>query len=227
MRLSVVIPVYNERSTLQPILEKVDAVEVEKEVIIVDDCSTDGTRDLLEGMERDGRVVVFHERNRGKGAALRTGFARARGDFIIIQDADLEYDPNDYLRLLAAASERDADVVYGSRFQGRRPPMAFKNWVGNRVLTELTNVLYGSRLTDMETCYKLVRRDVVQGFRIESNRFNVEPELTAKLLMNGTSIVEVPISYVGRTRSEGKKISWLDFVSAVWTLTRLRLGGAR
>tara|TARA_B100001123_G_scaffold446424_3_gene600885 strand:- start:1593 stop:2285 length:693 start_codon:yes stop_codon:yes gene_type:complete len=224
MRLSVVIPVYNELATIERLLTKVDSVNIEKELIIVDDNSSDGSKEFLARMTQSGRVVVFHDTNQGKGAALRTGFSRARGDYVIIQDADLEYDPNDYSLLLAEAEQRNAAVVYGTRFSGgKRPEMAFKNWVGNRVLTGLTNVLYGAKLTDMETCYKLIRRDVVQSIDIQSNRFNVEPELTAKLLMKGLTIYEVPASYVGRTSAEGKKISWLDFISAVWTLVSLRI----
>jgi len=224
MRLSVVIPVYNEFATIERLLTKVDSVNVEKELIIVDDNSSDGSKEILARMTQPDRVVVFHDTNRGKGAALRTGFSHARGDYVIIQDADLEYDPNDYLLLLAEAEQRDAAVVYGTRFcGGKRPEMAFKNWVGNRLLTGLTNLLFGAKLTDMETCYKLIRRDVVQSIDIKSNRFNVEPELTAKLLMKGLRIYEVPASYVGRTSAEGKKISWLDFVSAIWTLVSLRI----
>ena len=223
MRLTVVIPVFNEAATLEELLARVEAVDIDKEVIIVDDFSTDGTRELLTSMNTSDRVIVFHESNAGKGAALRTGFGRATGDYVVVQAADLEYDPRDYLRLVAEARQHDADVVYGTRFAGPRPQMAFKNWAGNRVLTWLTNRLYGSALSDMETCYKLIRRDVLTNLTIESNRFNVEPELTAKLLMGGTRIREVPISYVGRTHSEGKKISWLDFFSAVWTLLRLRV----
>ena len=222
MHVSVVIPVFNEAATLEAVLAKVDAVDIEKEIIIVDDCSTDGTRDLLSSMNQANRIIVFHESNAGKGAALRTGFSRAIGDYVIVQDADLEYDPGDYSSLMAEARRRNAEAVYGSRFHGPRPQMAFKNWVGNRLLTWLTNQLYGATLTDMETCYKLIRRDVLAALKIESDRFNVEPELTAKLLMRGTRIFEVPVSYVGRTHSEGKKISWFDFISAVWTLVRLR-----
>jgi glycosyltransferase involved in cell wall biosynthesis len=222
MRLSVLIPVFNESVTIQELLARVDAVDIDKELIIVDDCSTDGTRDLLKSMKEPNRTVVFHDRNRGKGAALRTGFAHATGDYVIIQDADLEYEPEDYIRLLDVAVRQDAPVVYGSRFKGARPAMAFKHLAGNRALTLLTNVLYGATLTDMETCYKLIRRDVVADLRIESDRFNVEPELTAKILKRGTAILEVPIAYAARTRLEGKKISWMDAVSAVWTLVRLR-----
>jgi len=223
MRLSVVIPVFNELATLEQLLDRVEAVDIEKEVIIVDDYSTDGTRDLLESMNHPDHVVVLHDRNQGKGAALRAGFARATGEYVIIQDADLEYSPEDYVALMAEAARRDADVVYGSRFSGPTPPMAFKNLVGNRLLTGLTNALYGSQLTDMETCYKLIRRNVLMTLSLEADRFNVEPELTAKLLTRGLPIFEAPISYVGRTRAEGKKISWVDFVSAVWTLVRLRV----
>ncbi len=223
MRLSVVIPVFNELATLEQLLDKIDAVDIDKEVIIVDDYSTDGTRALLETMRQPNRLVVLHDRNQGKGAALRTGFTRATGEYVIVQDADLEYDPADYATLIAEADQHGADVVYGSRFTGPRPQMAFQNWLGNRVLTGLTNLLFGSQLTDMETCYKLIRRRVVMALSLESNRFNVEPELTAKLLTRGLTIFEVPVSYVGRTRSQGKKISWVDFVSAVWTLVRLRV----
>ena len=223
VRVSVVIPVFNELPTLEALLEKVDATAIDKEVIIVDDCSTDGTRELLSSMEPSDRIVVFHDQNQGKGAALRTGFGRATGHYVIVQDADLEYDPGDYVGLLAEARRQDAAVVYGTRFGGPRPTMAVQNLVGNKVLTWFTNLLYGSQLTDMETCYKLIRRDVLADVKIESNRFNVEPELTAKILLRGTRIVEHPVSYVSRTRSEGKKISWRDFVSAVWTLTRLRV----
>ena len=223
MRLSVVIPVYNELATIERLLAKVASVDVEKELVIIDDNSSDGTREVLLRMTQSDLIVIFHDTNQGKGAALRTGFNHARGDYVIVQDADLEYDPNDYLLLLDEADRRDAAVVYGTRFSGKRPEMAFKNWVGNKVLTGLTNLLFDGDLTDMETCYKLIRRDVIQSIDIQSNRFNVEPELTAKLLMKGLKIYEVPASYVGRTRDEGKKISWLDFISAVWTLVSLRV----
>lgn len=223
MRLTVVIPVFNEAATLEELLARVEAVDIDKEVIIVDDFSTDGTRELLKSINKPDHIIVFHESNAGKGAALRTGFKRATGDYVIVQDADLEYDPRDYVRLVAEAIHHDADVVYGTRFAGPRPQMALKNRAGNWVLTWLTNRLYGATLSDMETCYKLIRHDVLANVTIESNRFNVEPELTAKLLTGGSRIREIPISYVGRTHSEGKKISWLDFFSAVWTLVRLRV----
>ena len=168
MRSTVVIPVFNEIATLEELLARVEAVDIDKEVIIVDDCSTDGTRELLTSMSQSNHLIVLHDSNAGKGAALRTGFRRARGDYVIVQDADLEYDPHDYVHLVAEARPHDADVVYGTRFAGARPQMAFKNWLGNRVLTWLTNRLYGSTLSDMETCYKVIRRDVLADLTIES-----------------------------------------------------------
>ena len=225
MRLSIIIPVHNERATIRQILERLDKVDLNKEVVIVDDYSTDGTRDVLAELDRKGRTVVFHEWNQGKGAALRTGLRYVTGDCVIVQDADLEYDPNDYHKLVSALEERRADVVYGSRFAGEQPSMALRHRVGNRLLTGLTNLLYGSALTDMETCYKLLRREAFAGIELTSDRFNVEPELTAKLLKKGITIHEVPISYAGRSFAEGKKISWADFVSAVWTLVKCRVAG--
>lgn len=222
MRLSVVIPVFNERSTILRILDRVAAVDVDKEVIVVDDCSTDGTRDLLRERSERGFRLMLHDVNQGKGAALRTGFAVATGDFVIVQDADLEYDPADYVKLLALAESRSAVAVYGSRLASDRPAMALRHFVGNRLLTGLTNLLYRSRLTDMETCYKLLKRSLFDELDLVSDRFNVEPEITAKILKRGITIHEVPISYSGRSFAEGKKISWVDFVSAVWTLTKLR-----
>jgi len=224
MRLSVIVPIYNERATLAEVLQRIDAVPLDLEVLIVDDCSSDGTTRLLETLAAPNRVLLYHKRNQGKGAAIRTGIARATGDYVVIQDADLEYDPRDYLKLLAPVREQDAVAVYGSRLQAGRPEMFLRHWLANRFLTALTNVLYGARLTDMETCYKLIRTDVIKSIDIESNRFNVEPELTAKLLMRRIRIHEVPISYSGRKLSEGKKIGWTDFVSAVWTLLRQRVG---
>ena len=221
-KLSVVIPVYNEKKSLLEILQRVQAVPIEKEIILVDDFSTDGTRDLLQNLEKQKFKVLYHERNRGKGAALRTGFQHATGDFVIVQDADLEYDPNDYPKLLQPILDGRADVVYGSRFSGDRRNMTSLHTLGNVLLTGITNVFYRTSITDMETCYKLFRRETIQGIRIECDRFNFEPEVTAKLLKRRLRIVEVPISYSARSFSEGKKITWRDGFSAVWTLIKYR-----
>lgn len=221
-KLSVVIPVYNEKESLLEIIRRVQAVPIEKEIILVDDFSTDGTRDVLRDLERREFKVLYHEKNQGKGAALRTGFHRATGDFVIVQDADLEYDPNDYAKLLQPILDGRADVVYGSRFSGQRKNMTSLHTLGNLFLTGVTNLFYRTSITDMETCYKLFRRETIQGIRIECNRFNFEPEVTAKLLKRGLRIVEVPISYSGRSASEGKKITWKDGFSAVWTLIKYR-----
>jgi glycosyltransferase involved in cell wall biosynthesis len=222
VKLSVIIPVYNERSTLLEIFNKVKSVSLEKEIILVDDYSTDGTRGLLQQLEKDGARVLYHERNMGKGAALRTGFQHATGDFVIVQDADLEYDPGEYPKLIQPLLEGRADVVFGSRFRGKRHNMTSLHNLGTQFLTLMTNILYQTSITDMETCYKLFPRDIIQSIRIVSNRFNFEPEITAKLLKRRLRIVEVPISYAGRSFEQGKKITWRDGFSAIWTLVRFR-----
>ncbi len=225
MRLSIIVPVYNEQGTIATALARVLAVDLEKEIIVVDDGSTDGTAEWLDewgGGQPDWVTIRRHPINQGKGAAVRTGLAKATGDFVIIQDGDLEYDPRDYTRLLAPLVEGRTRVVYGSRFLEHNPRMFFAQRAGNVLLTWLTNRLYGASLTDMETCYKLFAREVLEGLRLTSNRFNLEPELTAKVLRQGLEIVEVPIAYAGRPYAEGKKINWRDFVSAIWTLVRLR-----
>ena len=225
MRLSVIVPVYNELATIATLLKRVMAVEIDKEVVVVDDGSTDGTGGWLEGWAagQPAWVTVHrHRTNRGKGAAVRTGLAHAGGDCVIIQDGDLEYDPGDYVRLLRALVEGGNRVVYGSRFVGGRPAMFLSQRLGNLALTWMTNRLYGAALTDMETCYKLFPRDVLEGLTITAERFELEPELTAKVLRQGLEIVEVPISYSGRAYAEGKKIDWRDFLVAVWTLVRHR-----
>ena len=223
MRLSVIIPVYNERATIIQLLSRVAAINIEKEIIVVDDCSTDGTRAVLKEHHDATFTLLLHDYNQGKGAALRTGFGHATGEFVIIQDADLEYDPSDFSKLLAIVESENAAVVYGSRLATSQPTMTLRHFVGNRLLTGLTNLLYGSQLTDMETCYKLLDRRLVKNLDLVSNSFNVEPEITAKLLKQGVTIHEVPISYSGRSFAEGKKISWKDFISAVWTLVSLRV----
>ena len=218
------MPVYNEVDTVSAILEQVRAVPIEKEIIIVDDGSTDGTRDILrQEMEREDTRVLFHPENQGKGAAVRTGIAEAIGDIILIQDADLEYDPRDYPALLAPIEEGRAKVVYGSRFLGGpRKAMLFWHAVGNKLLTFVTNILYDSILSDMETCYKVFVADLLKSLPLRARRFELEPELTAKVLKRGHRIYEVPISYTGREFDEGKKVTWRDGFIALWTLVKYR-----
>jgi glycosyltransferase involved in cell wall biosynthesis len=223
-KLSVIIPVFNERNTVAEIVRRMRSVElpVEREIVIVDDGSDDGTRDVLTQL-RDSTVrVVAHSANRGKGAAIRTGLESVSGDVVLVQDADLEYDPEDWPKLLAPVLKGRARVVYGSRFTGERRNMLFLHWVGNRFLSFVTNVLYNSTLSDMETCYKLFERDVLDGMQLRADRFDFEPEFTAKVLRRGIRIYEVPISYAGREPYEGKKITWRDGVIALWTLVKYR-----
>ena len=224
--LSVVIPCYNEVNTVKDLLGRVLAEDIVDEVIIVDDGSTDGTRDVLREMEggaHERLTVVYHERNQGKGAALATAFPRSTGEVIIIQDADFEYDPREFSLLLRPIQEGVATVVYGSRFLGgTRKAMNFWNMVANKGLTLITNILFNAILSDMETCYKCFRREVVDGMQIKARGFDFEPEFTAKVLKQGIRIVEVPISYYGREYDEGKKIRWTDAPIAAWTLLRFR-----
>jgi glycosyltransferase involved in cell wall biosynthesis len=225
-KLSVVVPVYNERNTLVEILRRMRAVElpdnVEREIIVVDDGSTDGTRDVLKQLGDSTVRVLMHPNNRGKGAAVRTGFAAAGGDYVLVQDADLEYDPEDWPRLLRPIMRGRARVVYGSRFTGERRNMLFLHWVGNRFLSLVTNVLYNTTLSDMETCYKVIDRNLINELTLHADKFDIEPEITAKILRRGIRIYEVPISYAGREFDEGKKITWRDGFSALSTLVKYR-----
>ncbi len=227
MKLSIIIPVYNEAKTILTLISRVEAIDYEKEIILIDDCSTDGTQDLLQKYsEREGFKVLFHQKNRGKGAALRTGFAESTGDIIIIQDADLEYDPKEYGVLLGPILDGRADVVYGSRFLGGpHRVMFFWHYLGNLFLTTLSNMFTNLNLTDMETCYKVFTREVLDSLKLTCNRFGFEPEFTSKVARNQFRIYEVPISYSGRDYSEGKKINWKDGVVAIWFIFKFRLFG--
>jgi glycosyltransferase involved in cell wall biosynthesis len=224
LKVSVIIPCYNEKTTVEEIVRRVRAVQLAHEIIVVDDGSTDGTRDVLSAIDSGSDVkIILHTHNQGKGAAVRTGFKNATGDVFLIQDADLEYDPRDYPILLKPIDEGIAKVVYGSRFLGGpRKAMFFWHMVGNRLLTLVTNLLYDSILSDMETCYKVFRADVIRDIPLRSRRFDFEPEVTAKVLKRGHRIYEVPISYNGREWEEGKKITWRDGMIALWTLFRYR-----
>jgi glycosyltransferase involved in cell wall biosynthesis len=227
--LSILIPVYNEAKFIVPVLEMVaaaDSAGLEKELIVVDDGSTDGTRDVLKNLDgaKYGAKIYFHEKNQGKGAALRTAQGYATGDIILIQDADMEYSPKEYPELLRPILDGQADVVYGSRLSGGKVTRAFHFWhyFGNKFLTFLTNVLYNCTITDMETCYKVFRAPIFKNVNIKSNRFEFEPEITAKVMKQKVRIYELPISYFGRDYAEGKKITWKDGFGAIWALVKYR-----
>ena len=232
MIVSVVIPVFNEMRTLEQVIKRVQAAPVEKEIILVDDYSNDGSRERVQSLGEQPNVrAVLHDYNQGKGAALRSGFAAATGDVVLIQDADLEYDPNDYPKLLGPIVANDADVVYGSRFAGGETHRVLYFWhsMGNRFLTLLSNMMTNLNLTDMEVCYKVFRREIIQSIDLKENRFGFEPEVTARLARfrkpdgSRLKIFEVGISYAGRTYEEGKKIGWRDGVRAIWCIIRYNL----
>jgi glycosyltransferase involved in cell wall biosynthesis len=222
--LSVVMPVYNERATVEEIVTRVLAVPLRVELIVVDDGSTDGTREILARLQGEhGFRLVLQPRNQGKGAALRRGFEEVTGDLVVIQDADLEYSPEEYPQLIELICQGRADVVYGSRFLGRHRVFLFSHYLGNRALTLLTNVLYNTMLSDMETCYKVMRTSVLRSFTLKSDGFGIEPELTAKVFKRGFRVYEVPITYDGRGYDEGKKITWRDGLVAIWVLLKYRV----
>ena len=223
-KLSVIVPAFNERNTIVEIVRRMRAVELPmaREIIVIDDGSNDGTRDVLKQLDDSTLRVVYHPENRGKGAAIRTGLEYVTGDLVLIQDADLEYDPDDWPKLLNPVLKGRAVVVYGSRFTGERRNMLFWHWVANRFLSLLANVLFNSTLSDMETGHKLFDRRIIDQVSLRARSFDFEPEVTAKLLKAGIRIYEVPISYAGRTREEGKKITWQDGAIALWTLVKYR-----
>lgn len=228
-KLSIVIPVYNEANTINEIIEKIkriDLAEIDKEIIIIDDFSNDGTREKIKKYENSGNIkLIYHDKNLGKGAALKSGFAIIGGDYAIIQDADLEYDPRDYSLILQPLLENKADVVYGSRFVGNEPHRVvfFWHYVGNKLLTFFSNMLTNLNLTDMETCYKAFKTDVLKNVAFKEDRFGFEPEFTAKVAKLKLRVYEVGISYYGRTYAEGKKVNWKDGVSAIWCILKYNL----
>ncbi|MGC8976139.1 MAG: glycosyltransferase family 2 protein [Candidatus Ratteibacteria bacterium] len=222
MKLSVIIPVYNEKNTILKILEKVKKVLLEKEIIIVDDGSNDGTKEILKGINEKNIKIIFKEKNEGKGSAIRTGLKYVTGDVIVIQDADLEYEPMDWIKMLEVMKEKNADVVYGSRILGKGKKSSFAFYYGGKFITFLTNILYFTKLTDVPTCYKMVKKEVMNKINLKCKKFEFCQELTAKLRKLGCEIYEVPISYNPRSIKEGKKIRWKDGIEAIWALIKYR-----
>jgi glycosyltransferase involved in cell wall biosynthesis len=221
--LSVVMPVFNERTTVERIIRRVLAVPLRIDLFVVDDGSTDGSSEILDRLQPELGFTLTHQANAGKGSALRRGFTQVTGDLVVIQDADLEYSPEEYPELIELICDGHADVVYGSRFLGRHLVFMFTHYVGNRIVTLATNILYNTMLSDMETCYKVMRTDVLRSFTLDSNGFGIEPEITAKIFKRGYRVYEVPISYDGRGYDEGKKITWKDGVVALWVLLKNRV----
>ena len=225
MKISILMPVYNEIRTIEDVLELVKGVALEKEIILVDDFSTDGTREFLKEKYGDGFAefkVYYHEKNKGKGAAIRTALLNAKGDYIIVQDADMEYSPHDMVKMAETAAKKGAEAVYGSRFLETWKATSLPHYIINGFLTMLTNVFFRGSLTDMETCYKMIKTDLIRDLDIKAERFEFEPEVTAKLLKSGREIIEVPVSYRGRGYDEGKKIGWRDGIEALITLFRIK-----
>ena len=221
MKVSIIIPVFNEENTIAKIIGQINNVTgFRKEIIVVDDASVDGTSGVIKDIK--GITVIKHKINQGKGSAIRAGIAKASGDYVLVQDADLEYDPQDILSMIKPISQGKAEVVYGSRFTGPRRNMFFWHWVGNQLLTLITNILYNTTLSDMETCYKLIPLKLIKSLNLKAKRFEFEPEVTAKILKRNIRIWEVPISYAGREYHEGKKITWKDGIPALWTLIKYR-----
>jgi len=221
MKISIIIPVFNEEKTITTIIRQINnVVGFQKEIIVIDDASVDGTSRKL--MEIKGIKLITHQKNLGKGFAIRSGIEAATGDYVLVQDADLEYDPQDILSMIKPIIQGKAEVVYGSRFTGSRRNMFFWHWMGNQLLTLVTNILYNTTLSDMETCYKLIPLKLIKSLNLESKRFEFEPEVTAKILKKNIRIWEVPISYAGREYNEGKKITWRDGIPALWTLLKYR-----
>lgn len=225
MKLSVIMPSYNNKSTIREIIKRVKEAEpFDKEMIVVDDSSTDGTKDILKGINEEGIKVLFHEKNTGKGSAVRTGFAQAKGDIVVIQDADLEYDPRELSLLIKPIEDGVADASYGSRLAGGKPQRVHMFWhkIGNIIMTLIANILYNSTLTDVTTCYKAFKRDFIKDIKIKSNGFAIESELTAKILKKGARLYEMPISYYGRSYNEGKNIRFYHAFEIIWALIKFR-----
>lgn len=225
MKLSVIIPVFNEKKTIKEIIKKVQNINIKKEIILIDDFSNDGSRAIIKNDITGNNIIrLYHDKNLGKGAAIRTGIKHVSGDIVIIQDADMEYDPNDYFSLIGPITRGDADVVYGSRLSGGAPQRVYMFWhmMGNKFLSFITNLLYNTTLTDMETGYKVFRTEVIKSLNLKSNHFEIEPEITAKIFKKKYKVYELPISYYGRTYEEGKKITWRDGFTALWTILKYR-----
>lgn len=223
MKLSVIIPVYNEMDTIEEVLRRVRAVDIEKEIIVSDDCSTDGSREFLRGQQ--DIILVESDRNQGKGRSIRSALQHVTGDIVLIQDADLEYDPNDYPALIKPIIDGEADIVYGSRFLGKKPRMRRINYIANKVFAALASLLYGVKITDEATCYKAFKTEVLNSIELRCNRFEFCPEVTARLLKRGYRYKEVPVWYEARTHAQGKKITWKDGVECIWTLLKYRFTG--